>query len=184
MTHLSELMYIFGGVVLFFLLFLSFTAPKVEKEHKQAQETARRQTKCTFSGKVSRSAFQSAAEKACQNMKELTKYQIRGTVIHGFSVRKKDNTSWAFDLDFNDNGSITGRYWIYSENPHSKLPEQIGSLIQETLEADCKMENVVFECRPAGKPIADAPEAAASSVIPVLAAIAFAALILCLSQLL
>lgn len=184
MSELAVPVLVICAIVFLYLMCLSFSAPKAEKEQKQAREASRRQTKCTYQGKISRGAFQTAAAKACENVKDLTKYRISGTVVHGFSDRKKDNTSWAFDLDFNDHGRITGRYWMYSENPHSKLPEWIGSLIQEALEAECKADDVIFECKPVDKPIEDYPQSAPGSVIPVLAAIALLALVVILSRML
>ena len=56
-----------------------------------------------------------------------------GLIVSGSFRSQSGLTSCDFEIDFNDYGHITGKYWISSENPESSIPKHITQNICDLL---------------------------------------------------
>lgn len=59
---------------------------------------------------------------ASQNTR-IIRAEVTGLVV-GITVRSNSGlTTWSADLDFNDYGNPSGKYWIRAENDQSPVPK-------------------------------------------------------------
>ena len=160
---------LFAAVMI--VILVSFFAVRLDQNEKDAAQAAAEAAAAFVPADVPLEQFQAAAQAACTNMKGLSDFRISGTIVHGHCPCRSGEGLWAFDLQFDDGGQITGRYMKYSENSRSALPDYIGHLIQESLEADFQIQNVVFKHSESGDPFPDPPTPQPSSFLMSLAAV-------------
>lgn len=69
----------------------------------------------------------------CSNPIQRLNVKISGPIIYGKVLSQSGNNVWKFELDFNDYGNITGKYWITSDNPDSEIPNNLGYKISQII---------------------------------------------------
>lgn len=106
---------------------------QAEFERKKAQENKRKNTKCKFEDGITESQFEEIVFSVTRNIKRLDTVSVSGPVVTCGVESQSGITTWCFQIDFNDHGHLTGRYWIYSDNKDSKIPNRIGEKISEQL---------------------------------------------------
>ncbi len=105
---------------------------KANENHEE--EKHRKATPCHFKENLSKEQFAVISKKALKRYKNrLIDYNINGPIIECTFESQSGLSSWACRIDFNDYGHISGKYWIYSENDDSVIPEKIANIIKESI---------------------------------------------------
>lgn len=93
------------------------------------EEIKRKNTTCNFNDGISEEEFKTIVKIATKNIKRLSKLSTSGPVVYG-TVRSQSGISeWCFNIDYNDYGHITGRYWLSSDNHNSNIPDYVADNI-------------------------------------------------------
>lgn len=112
--------------------FLPDSLLKLKEEKKR--EASRIATPCEFSDGITQEEFIKYANEAVDQIDEREiEIKVSGPIVCGVVRSIKGSTVWFFEVDFNDFGHITGRYWISSENNDSSVPYRIASLIEKQI---------------------------------------------------
>ena len=102
------------------------------------KESERKNTLCMFEDGVSQDEFNLIVEDTCKTISRVIDFKTKGPVVSG-KIRSQSGVSeWSFEIDFNDYGHITGKYWISSKNNESKIPETIAQRIQVAIKEKLK----------------------------------------------
>ena len=96
----------------------------VKSSREAAQEKKRRmETPIDFSRNLTREVFEEAVRTEAKKIKRIVAVELVDNGIVKGTVRSQSGISeWKFDIDFNDYGKITGKYWIESSNSDSDIP--------------------------------------------------------------
>lgn len=113
-----------------------------EAQELREQEKRRRNTKCKFVDGISESDFSRIAFKVTKKIRRVKNISVSGPFIYGEVDSQSGISTWDFCVDFNDYGHITGKYWIRSDNTDSSIPDRIGELISDELDAFLNGSNV------------------------------------------
>lgn len=71
--------------------------------------------------------------------------EARGLVVE-ITVRSNSGlTTWSADLDFNDYGNPSGKYWIRTENDQSPVPRWFAEKLAEQMTQRLKQGHVRFD---------------------------------------
>ena len=96
-------------------------------------EKKRKSTPCKFEESLSEKQFRQIAISEAKKIKRLWLDEIDGSVIY-CTVRTVSGLSeWEFNVDYNDYGKITGKYWLNSENNESIIPETYATRVQDRI---------------------------------------------------
>lgn len=90
----------------------------------------RRNSPLSFDRGVSRPEFAEIMQDVGRNTRRVIDVKVTGMlgVIH---VRSSSGLStWTAEVDFNDYGQLTGRYWLKSKNADSSVPEHYARTVQ------------------------------------------------------
>ncbi len=114
--------------------FVGLTGFLVRDTMKKTEEEQRRKsTPCDFSDGITEEQFSAFAMDARKHIRRLVSYSCEGSVVRG-SVRTQSGLSeWKFEIDFNDYGHLTGKYWISSDNDDSDIPKHIAERIRKMI---------------------------------------------------
>lgn len=107
---------------------------KEKKERRARQELIRRNTVCLFQDGISREEFEAIASRECLCFEsDLMDAEVEGTIIQGIVCSQNGFSEEKFKIDFNDFGHITGKYWMWSDDDGTEIPEMIAENICEAL---------------------------------------------------
>lgn len=95
---------------------------KERREREKEEERIRKNTPCNFDGYISYDEFESLVIDECKRIKRVKSVQIRGPFVYGEYESQSGLSRYSFEIDFNDYGKITGKYWLSQENKDSKVP--------------------------------------------------------------
>lgn len=84
-----------------------------------------------FNDGISKVTFENSAYKAAKTIKRVTNISVDGPMVYGTVISQSGISTWDFEIDFNDYGHITGRYWINSNNNDSNIPNRVASLMNQ-----------------------------------------------------
>ena len=73
------------------------------------------------------------AQEAAKRMPRITNLAVSDAVVRGKVLSIQKISTWSFSIDFNDNGQLTGRYTVYSENDDSTVPQQLAKDISKEI---------------------------------------------------
>ena len=105
------------------------------------EDKKRRNTPCNFSDGISESDFVAISKCAGRGIKRLTDLSVRGPIVYG-KVRSQSGLSdWNFEIDYNDYGHITGKYWLWSSNDDSKIPQVVADRISSSIRCFSESRN-------------------------------------------
>ena len=110
-----------------------------ENRRKVENEKRRKNSVCTFDGEISEVEFRAMVKRAIRGIKRINILCVEGPIING-TVRSCSGLSdWNFQIDFNDYGNLTGKYWIVSQNHDSEIPSVIAERIVKQIQnySDC-----------------------------------------------
>ncbi|MDT3344473.1 hypothetical protein [Microbacterium aquilitoris] len=91
---------------------------------KSIRETQRRRaTAPVFDDGLTESDFRASVDQAVRKTPRVVEASVAGLVV-AITVRSSSGlTKWSAEIDLNDYGHLTGRYWIRSENSQSPIPQ-------------------------------------------------------------
>ena len=103
---------------------------------KEAQETNRRRTTpLSFDDGVTRSDFAEMVRDLAARTPRVADVAVSGMTAT-LSVRSNTGLStWRAEIDFNDYGHLTGKYWLRSENQDSPIPEHYADLLSSEIQS-------------------------------------------------
>lgn len=68
-----------------------------------------------------------------KGLRRITSLYAEGTIVYG-TVRSQSGISeWCFKIDFNDYGSLTGTYWLSTDNNDSSIPKIVANRIAQQI---------------------------------------------------
>ena len=102
-------------------------AEKIEELREKEQQ--RRGTPCYFEDGVSEERFWEIVKNAAKKVGRIKTISVDGTKVYGVAESKSGVLEQEFELDFNDYGHITGKYWIYSNCNDSEVPNELAKHI-------------------------------------------------------
>ncbi len=109
-----------------------FIQDRIDEKRRQEQ---RPYMECHFPEGLSFESFCDIAESVRKSIKgRKIQLRISGPVIRGDVESRSGLSAWSFKIDYNDYGQITGRYWLYSENNDSVIPEHIARAISSEIQ--------------------------------------------------
>lgn len=141
------------GLGLFGLFSVGLLGSAIAKSQSDiAEEKRRKSIPCRFDSLISQSRFTKIANSAKNGIPRLTNITVNRSIVTGTVKSNSGLSKWNFTIDFNDYGSVTGKYWITSENEDSNIPlcvaEKIKDEIKSILNSGASLpnrENAKFE---------------------------------------
>lgn len=128
------------------LLVVSAIGVGVHKIRKSiAEDNKRRNTRCDFSDGISKTEFEVIVIRSAKGMKRIKELKIDGPIVKGKVSSISGLSSWQFEIDFNDYGHITGKYWLDSDNAQSNVPTFLASKIKNAIQNFHDCVDVSFE---------------------------------------
>ena len=95
-----------------------------------AEEKRRKNTTCSFNGKISKEEFELIVKHSGKRIRRLVSLYAQDAIVFG-TVRSQSGLSvWNFQIDFNDYGKLTGNYWIFTDNNDSDIPQIVADEIK------------------------------------------------------
>ncbi len=114
-------------------------------ERKRREEERRVNTPCHFNNGISEREFKQIVLRSIGRIKRITDVDINGPIISA-TVRSQSGISdWTFQLDYNDYGQLTGKYWTHSRNTDSEIPKRIAEWISEEIKDKTNPKTSSFE---------------------------------------
>ncbi len=129
---------ILGGLVVGGVLY------KVNKDHQE--EKRRKSIPCCFSDGISKSEFDEVVKKSRKHIKRLNDLYVEEAVVYGTVCSQSGISNWNFNIDFNDYGHLTGKYWLSSENNDSNIPITVAKKISSQIMEFLNSNNDNSEC--------------------------------------
>jgi len=127
---------------------LVFASNSAKNRERKAEEQRRKNTVCYFDDGITEEQFAIIAKKAAGHIKRVKKLSVRDTVVSGSVITQSRLSRWSFQIDFNDYGHITGKYWITSENSDSSIPNWIADQMAEMIKNFPKgFEEISIKCK-------------------------------------
>ena len=107
-------------------------------EHKkqkllEQEERRRKSCFCTFSDGISKNDYDSIVSKTARQFRRIKLVEIDNAIIHIEYYSQSHISKYYATIDFNDYGSLSGRYWIENDNEDSNLPYAFANRISEAL---------------------------------------------------
>lgn len=104
--------------------------------YKEREEEKRRESiPCEFAEELTEERFVDIARCSVKKLKKKKiTIEVYGAKVYGTVESQSGLTKWDFTIDFNDYGSVTGTYWIWSENDDSLIPRHIANTMQEEIQ--------------------------------------------------
>lgn len=102
--------------------------------YQDAAETKRRKNSpLQFDNRLTEQDFISMVERIAAKTPRSEKVEVTGMVVR-LTVRSNSGlTSWTTEVDFNDYGRLTGRYWLTSENDQSPIPKVFADTVKDEI---------------------------------------------------
>jgi len=97
------------------------------------EEKRRKNTPFHFPDNIKQSDFNHLVEFSAKHIKRLTNIYVDGHNVYGTVRSQSGISNWEFRLDFNDYGILSGKYWCYSRNTDSTIPNRLGDKIKDGL---------------------------------------------------
>lgn len=93
-----------------------------------------RHEEMVFSGKISRDKFIDIVQECKEGIPRLKSLTVKGTCVRGVVDSISGLTEWGFSIDFDDLGSLTGNYRIFSDNSDSVIPAAVAKRIKKAIQ--------------------------------------------------
>ena len=124
------------------------------------EEKLRKNTSFEFPDEMPEAKFQAIAMKTGRGYRQIAEIHTEGPVVCGEVLA--GSSFWNFEIDFNDYGKLTGRYWVTSEDSFSDLPDKIAERISAEIqgfetssEPETEQERIVNYCPCCGRWISE-----------------------------
>ena len=131
---MGKLEWLIGAGVVGSLLHVA-NKEKKEREEAAQEERRRKSCICRFNDGMTQREFVELVHREGKAISRLKTVSIEGPVVSG-KVRTVSGLShWSFEIDFNDYGHLTGRYWLDTDNDESTIPEVLAGRIASAIKA-------------------------------------------------
>lgn len=101
---------------------------------RSGQETARRKNSpLQFDSRLTQLDFVGLAEHVAKATPRVKQVTVAGLVVTILVSSTSGLSTWSAEIDFNDYGRPTGKYWITSENGQSQIPAFFADAVQRQL---------------------------------------------------
>lgn len=101
--------------------------------HNIEEENRRKNTVCHFDGEISKEEFYAMVKRSGKGIRRITSLYAEKTMVYG-TVRSQSGISdWNFRIDFNDYGTLTGKYWLFTGNDDSDIPKIVANRIAQQI---------------------------------------------------
>ena len=121
------------GKVLVGLLAIAALRNKKGPNDDEEDSVGRTYTPCDFTEGVSELELEAIVKHVAKGINRITDISVSGAIVYGTVQAKSGLSIWHFKVDYNDYGSITGKYWIDSENDDSRIPEVLAERVSYLL---------------------------------------------------
>ena len=99
------------------------------------EEEKRKSTPFYFPTSIPQETFKAIVFRATKQLKKKKiNIEIDNSIVYGTVTSQSGLSAWNFSIDFNDYGSLTGKYWLKSENDDSLIPKRIADYIQQEIQ--------------------------------------------------
>lgn len=127
----SEVIFLSALFILIFIVLIILDRRESEKTRVEIE--TRRSHRVRFKDNLTIDDFYEIVESRCKLVKRIDKVDINNGLISVDVLSQSGISRWSFEIDFNDYGSITGRYWLESENKDSNIPKNIAKSIANSI---------------------------------------------------
>ena len=105
-----------------------------ETKRRAGEEQRRRNSPLVFDTRLSYQDVQDLVGEIAKNTPRLLDVSIDGLVAF-LEVRSNSGlTTWSANIDFNDYGHLTGRYWLTTDNTQSPIPKFFANAVQAEIQ--------------------------------------------------
>ena len=114
---------------------LEYLNIQVQQELKkiEAEQQRRQSIPCLFYNSFPFIDFCKVVYKEIHKYKKIKKLVVKGPYVYCNVTSNSGQSAWAFLIDYNDYGMITGRYWKESQNDDSTLPATVADNIASSI---------------------------------------------------
>lgn len=118
-----ELLIVVVGVIWLFR-----SAKEIRENRKEEQR--RKSTPFRFSNRLTKEDFEFLVHDTAKSIKRIKDISIVDSIVTCEVISQSGLSSWDFEVDFNDYGALTGKYWSESDNNDSDIPNQFAERLQ------------------------------------------------------
>ena len=111
----------------------SFDADEYFYRTIREENEKRRKHRCIFPDEITESEFEEIVIDVCESIRRVISYSIDREIVNITVISNSGLSEWDCEIDFNDYGDLTGRYWIWSENDDSEIPGIVASRISNII---------------------------------------------------
>ena len=100
---------------------------------------------CFIDNEIKYEDFEALAQTAARRTKRVRSVSVQGARVFATVESQSKLTDWNFEVDFNNWGHVTGRYWMDSENNDSAIPEYYANTLSSLIKTFLSNHNVLPE---------------------------------------
>ena len=106
----------------------------IMRSYRESQETSRRRNSppC-FSESYSQVEFSQLVNDVAKSTPRVTNVVVTGMTAVIYVKSNSGLSTWKAEIDFNDYGTLTGKYWIDTDNSNSIIPEHFAQGVSAKL---------------------------------------------------
>jgi len=110
-------------------------AKKKAKEYEKQRllEEERKNTPYNYDEGISEADFLNIAKETAKRIKRIRKVTVEGLKVKAIFESQSGCSDWEINVDFNDWGHLTGKYWLSSDNYDSLIPTRFADLMAEEI---------------------------------------------------
>lgn len=106
----------------------------LRSQWRDMQETQRRKSSpLHFDDGLTARGFAELAEEVARRTTRVVRADVKGMTVDLLVRSNSGLTTWEAQVDFNDYGRLTGRYWLKSGNDQSPIPKFYADRLREEL---------------------------------------------------
>ena len=98
------------------------------------EESRRRSTPPEFGDRLTQLDFIDLVDQLARTTPRVLSAKVDGQVVKIFVRSNSGLTTWSAELDFNDYGQLTGKYWIRTENNQSPIPAFFANALRDQIQ--------------------------------------------------
>lgn len=106
----------------------------LRSQWREMQETQRRKSSSLqFDDGLTAQGFADLAEEVARRTTRVVRAEVKGMTVDLVVRSNSGLTTWDAQVDFNDYGRLTGRYWLKSGNDQSPIPKFYADRLREEI---------------------------------------------------
>ena len=84
---------------------------------------------------ISEEQFDIFAKRAGKKIRRVTDITTENYTVYGTVQSQSGMSEWDFRIEFGYNGDCSDKYWVYSDNDDSEIPNRVARIILEMIRA-------------------------------------------------